>query len=86
MLSLLYGGYKPQRIWKGGTPMPFPLTGPHRSSEHTPEQYKCHKHEQHLNRKRISVYQVLSLRTGYQANFSSKLEILKLDLHTTDTS
>ena len=40
------GGYKPQRIHKGGTPMPFSLTGPRRDiylfytteilSEHTP--------------------------------------------------
>ena len=38
---LLYGGYKPQRIRKGGTPMLFSLTGPRRdinfAREHTPK-------------------------------------------------
>ena len=50
---LLYGGYKPQRIHKGGKPMLFSLTGPRRDiyylnfvRAHTPKQGKRHKREQ----------------------------------------
>ena len=54
---LLYGGYKPQRIHKGGKPMLFSLTGPRWHVHYlnfirtrTPKQCKCHKHEQcHFN-------------------------------------
>ena len=50
---LVYGGYEPQRIHKGGTPMPFSLTGPRRDvyywnfvRTHAPKQCKGHKREQ----------------------------------------
>ena len=53
LTMLLYGGYKPQRIHKGGTPMPFSLTGPRRDfyywnfvRTHVPKQCKRHKREQ----------------------------------------
>ena len=68
---LLYGGYKPQRIHKGGKPKLFLLTEPRWYSNfvraHAPEQCKRHKREQcHFNyRKRISVYQAT-----YSAKFS----------------
>ena len=73
--TILYGGYKPQRIRKGGIPMLFSLTGPRREvyyinfvRTHAP---KRHKREQCMpfliNWKRIGVYQALFLRAGYQA-------------------
>ena len=74
---LLYGGYKPQRIHKGGTPMPFSLTGPHKDfttellSEHTPlnsVNVISVNNAILINRKRISVYQALFLHAGYQAS------------------
>ena len=48
---LLYGGYKPQRISKGDTPMPFSLTGPCPGCLNfvrAHAQCKHHKREQHI--------------------------------------
>ena len=74
LTMLLYGGYKPQRIHKGGTPTPFSLTGPHRDVYVTTEILSEHTSLNSvnvisvspflINRKRISMHQALFLHAG----------------------
>ena len=77
---LLYGGYNLQRIHQGGKPMLFSLTGPRRDVLYLNfvRAHTCLNSVNVtnmrtpflINRKRISVYQALSLHTRYQANLA----------------
>ena len=74
--TILHGGYKPQRIRKGGIPMLFSLTGPCREiyyinfvRTHAPKQYKREQCHFYLTGSASVCTRRSSSAPGYQATF-----------------